>query len=195
MVNGYCDERFSEAKKIFQANIDSGFELGCAISLEVKGEKVIDLWGGYANTDKTELWQEETIVNVFSTTKGIAAICLFQLIEKLITGLFNLTVFDDAKFRARDGTLRMMTVIYSNKEDLDEMAYDVIRSSNLKFKNPDNLTKPHRGALWCYLDKHQCWELTEKVLDDLYFYFNKKFDKKILSFYAQRMGALYTVKE
>ena len=82
MVNGYCDERFSEAKKIFQANIDSGFELGCAISLEVKGEKIIDLWGGYANTDKTELWQEETIVNVFSTTKGIAAICLLQLIEK-----------------------------------------------------------------------------------------------------------------
>ena len=81
MVSGYCDERFLEAKKIFEASIDSGFELGCAISLEIEGEKVIDLWGGYANTDKTEPWEKDTIVNVFSTTKGVAAICLVQLIE------------------------------------------------------------------------------------------------------------------
>ena len=78
MVSGYCDERFLEAKKIFEASIDSGFELGCAISLEIEGEKVIDLWGGYANKDKTEPWEKDTIVNVFSTTKGVAAICLLQ---------------------------------------------------------------------------------------------------------------------
>ena len=82
MVSGYCDERFLEAKKIFEASIDSGFELGCAISLEIEGEKVIDLWGRYANTDKTEPWEKDTIVNVFSTTKGVAAICLLQLIER-----------------------------------------------------------------------------------------------------------------
>ena len=49
MINGYCDERFTEARKIFEESIASGFELGCAISLEVDGEKVIDLWGGYSN--------------------------------------------------------------------------------------------------------------------------------------------------
>ena len=87
MIDGYCDERFLEAKKIFERSIDSGFELGCAVSVEVKGEKVIDLWGGYSNIDKTKLWKENTIVNVFSTTKGIAAICLLQLIEK---GLIDL---------------------------------------------------------------------------------------------------------
>jgi hypothetical protein len=38
MVDGYCDERFIEAKKIFEESIDSGFELGCAITMEVKGE-------------------------------------------------------------------------------------------------------------------------------------------------------------
>ena len=87
MVSGYCDERFLDAKEILEKSIDSGFELGCAISLEVKGEKVMDLWGGYVDTDKTQLWEENTIVNVFSTTKGVAAICLLQLIEK---GLLDL---------------------------------------------------------------------------------------------------------
>jgi len=87
MVNGYCDERFVEAKKIFEESIDSGFELGCAITLEVEGEVVLDLWGGHADLDKTEDWKEDTIVNVFSTTKGMAAMCLLQLVEK---GLIDL---------------------------------------------------------------------------------------------------------
>ena len=87
MVNGYCDEKFVEAKKIFEESIDSGFELGCAITLEVEGKVVLDLWGGHANLDKTEDWKEDTIVNVFSTTKGMASICLLQLVEK---GLLDL---------------------------------------------------------------------------------------------------------
>jgi CubicO group peptidase (beta-lactamase class C family) len=87
MVNGYCDERFVEAKKIFEESIASGFELGCAITLEIKGKVVLDLWGGYANLDKTEEWKEDTIVNVFSTTKGMAAICLLQLVEKGLVDL------------------------------------------------------------------------------------------------------------
>jgi len=87
MVNGYCDEKFVEAKKIFEESINSGFELGCAITLEVEGKVVLDLWGGHANLDKTEDWKEDTIVNVFSTTKGMASICLLQLVEK---GLLDL---------------------------------------------------------------------------------------------------------
>jgi CubicO group peptidase (beta-lactamase class C family) len=87
MINGYCDERFVEAKKIFEESIDSGFELGCAITLEVEGEVVLDLWGGHSDLDKTEEWKEDTIVNVFSTTKGMAAMCLLQLVEK---GLIDL---------------------------------------------------------------------------------------------------------
>ena len=89
MINGYCDERFLEAKKIFEESINSGFELGCAITLEVEGEVVLDLWGGHSDLDKTEEWKEDTIVNVFSTTKGMAAMCLLQLVEK---GLIDLDV-------------------------------------------------------------------------------------------------------
>ena len=82
MVNGYCDENFIEARHIFEKSISSGFELGGSIAVEVKGKKVIDLWGGHLDHSQLKLWEENTLVNVFSTTKGIAAICLLQLIEK-----------------------------------------------------------------------------------------------------------------
>ena len=87
MISGYCDEKFSSARELFEKNIKSGFERGAAITVEIEGEKVIDLWGGIDSEEKNTTWQEDTIVNVFSTTKGIAAICLLQLIEK---GLLDL---------------------------------------------------------------------------------------------------------
>ena len=46
MINGYCDEKFSSARELFEKNINSGFERGAAITVEIEGEKVIDLWGG-----------------------------------------------------------------------------------------------------------------------------------------------------
>ena len=87
MVEGYCDERFVDAKRIFEESISSGFELGCAITLEVDGEVIMDLWGGHTNLERTEKWKEDTIVNVFSSTKGLAAICLLQLVEKGLVDL------------------------------------------------------------------------------------------------------------
>jgi len=82
MVSGYCDEKFTEAKEVFSKSITSGFELGAAITMEIEGETVLDLWGGVDNPSKGTQWQEDTIVNVFSSTKGIAAICLLQLVEQ-----------------------------------------------------------------------------------------------------------------
>ena len=45
MVDGFCEENFLDAKNIFEESINSGFELGGAICIEVKGKKVLDLWG------------------------------------------------------------------------------------------------------------------------------------------------------
>ena len=82
MISGYCEDNFIEARNIFEKSISSGFELGGSIAVEVQGKKVIDLWGGHLDHSKSKAWEENTLVNVFSTTKGIAAICLLQLIEK-----------------------------------------------------------------------------------------------------------------
>ena len=82
MISGYCEDNFIEARNIFEKSISSGFELGGSVAVEVQGKKVIDLWGGHLDHSQSKAWEENTLVNVFSTTKGIAAICLLQLIEK-----------------------------------------------------------------------------------------------------------------
>jgi CubicO group peptidase (beta-lactamase class C family) len=82
MISGYCDEKFSSARELFEKNLNTGFERGAAITVEIEGETVVDLWGGIDSEEQNTTWQEDTIVNVFSTTKGLAAVCLLQLVEE-----------------------------------------------------------------------------------------------------------------
>jgi len=81
-ICGHCDPRFDKVAKIFSSAIESGFEVGASLAIEYQGEMVVDLWGGHQDKAKTKLWQEDTIVNVFSVTKGVVATCAARLIEQ-----------------------------------------------------------------------------------------------------------------
>ena len=48
----------------------------------VDGREVIDLWGGFADKERTRPWRRDTLANVYSTTKGITAIAAHQLVER-----------------------------------------------------------------------------------------------------------------
>ncbi len=48
----------------------------------VDGEAVVDLWGGYRDADKKQLWQEDTLVCTMSVSKGISATCAHILIDR-----------------------------------------------------------------------------------------------------------------
>ena len=81
-IGGHCDPRFDKVGEIFSSAIESGFEIGASLAIEYQGEMVVDLWGGHQDREKTKLWQENTIVNVFSVTKGVVATCAARLIEQ-----------------------------------------------------------------------------------------------------------------
>ena len=49
MISGYCDEKFSSARELFENNLISGFERGAAITVEIEGETVPD--GVYIDAD------------------------------------------------------------------------------------------------------------------------------------------------
>ena len=72
-ANGHCDPRFGEIREIFEHSFDGDEEIGAAISFVVDGETVIDLWGGHYDAKRTRYWEEDTIVNTYSTTKGMTA--------------------------------------------------------------------------------------------------------------------------
>lgn len=81
-ISGKCDSRFARVKEIFEANFANGSELGASVALMLDGDLVIDLWGGWIDQEKTKLWQEDTIVPVYSTSKTMAALCALILIDR-----------------------------------------------------------------------------------------------------------------
>jgi len=85
-VHGTCDGIFAKVRDVFERSFESG-EIGAGVAVLIDGEPVIDLWGGWADEERTRLWERDTIVNVYSVTKGMASVCLNRLIEE---GLLDL---------------------------------------------------------------------------------------------------------
>ncbi|MDO8611428.1 MAG: serine hydrolase domain-containing protein [Dehalococcoidia bacterium] len=80
-VNGVCDSRFAAVRDAFAENFASRGEIGAAVAAVVDGETAVDLWAGHADAARSRPWQRDTIVNVFSATKGIATICAHRLAD------------------------------------------------------------------------------------------------------------------
>lgn len=76
LIHGYVKPGFEEVKEEFISNFTERGDYGAACAIYYKGEKVVDLWGGYKNSITKEPWEENTKVMVFSTTKGLAAMVL-----------------------------------------------------------------------------------------------------------------------
>jgi len=81
-VHGHCDPRFAEIRDLFEKSFEGDEEIGAAICFVLDGETVIDLWGGHYDAARTHEWERDTIVNTYSTTKGMTAICAHQLVEQ-----------------------------------------------------------------------------------------------------------------
>jgi CubicO group peptidase (beta-lactamase class C family) len=74
LIGGDVDDGYGKLADVFRRNLTSGEEIGAAVAVYRDGKKVVDLWGGYRNGHTKEQWQEDTVVNVFSTTKGVAGL-------------------------------------------------------------------------------------------------------------------------
>ena len=81
-VQGYVHDRFAAVRPVFKGNLDSGADVGAAFAATLEGETVVDLWGGYADAAKTRPWREDTIVNVYSTTKTMTALTALLLADR-----------------------------------------------------------------------------------------------------------------
>jgi CubicO group peptidase (beta-lactamase class C family) len=78
-IGGRCDPRFVAVETALTENLTARGELGAAVCVVVDGIVVADIWGGWRDAARTEPWQRDTLVNVFSVGKGMAAACLARL--------------------------------------------------------------------------------------------------------------------
>ena len=81
-IEGTCDPKFKKVREIFAANFENGLEVGAAVAATIDGKTVFDLWGGHADKARTRPWTRDTLVNVWSTTKGITSICAHRLADQ-----------------------------------------------------------------------------------------------------------------
>jgi CubicO group peptidase (beta-lactamase class C family) len=81
-IHGNCDARFDAVKAAFETNFREFDDIGASVAITLDGEFVVDLWGGFLDRARTDPWQEDTLVNVWSSTKTMAAMSLLLLADK-----------------------------------------------------------------------------------------------------------------
>ena len=79
---GTCEARFGAVRDSFEANWSDHGEVGGSLCVIVEGEVVVDLWGGHADAERTRPWERDTIANVYSSTKGVAAAAAAMLVDR-----------------------------------------------------------------------------------------------------------------
>ena len=82
VVEGWVQAGFEGVRDAFAANFKERGEVGAAVCAYVDGAPVVDLWGGVADRETGVPWVEDTIVGVFSSTKGVTATCVNLAIER-----------------------------------------------------------------------------------------------------------------
>ena len=86
-VHGHADARFDKVAEALADELASGAEVGAAIAIDVDGESVLDIWGGHVDAAKTVPWGEDTIVNVWSSTKTVTSLAALMLADRGVLDL------------------------------------------------------------------------------------------------------------
>ena len=76
LIGGDVDEGYGKVADVFRRTMTDAQEIGAAVAVYRDGAKVVDLWGGYQSGITKAPWQEDTLVTVFSTTKGVSSLAV-----------------------------------------------------------------------------------------------------------------------
>src|SRR5262245_54845629 len=79
---GTTQDRFAPVREVFETNLNNGEDVGASYCATVNGETVVDIWGGYANAERTRAWERDTIINVYSTTKTMTALTALLVADR-----------------------------------------------------------------------------------------------------------------
>ncbi|MCV2491789.1 beta-lactamase family protein [Geodermatophilus sp. YIM 151500] len=86
-VHGACSDQFAEVRSLLAGNLDAGADVGASVAVFIDGEAVVDIWGGHVDEARSRPWQRDTIVNMFSSTKTMTALCALVLADRGVIDL------------------------------------------------------------------------------------------------------------
>ena len=82
VTDGFTTDGFAGVREILEKSLESGNDLGASVTVHYKGDVVVDIWGGFADEQKTRPWTSDTIVNVWSTTKTMTFLVALLLLDR-----------------------------------------------------------------------------------------------------------------
>lgn len=80
-LNGTVSAPFESVHHAVLDQLRSGAEVGLSLTVDVDGEKVVDLWGGHRDAARTQPWQRDTVTNVWSITKTVTSLVALLLVD------------------------------------------------------------------------------------------------------------------
>jgi len=81
-LNGHCDAKFARVQDAMVQGLTTGGDIGASLCVNIDGENVIDLWGGWRDLEHTAPWSEDTIVAVFSASKTVTSLAVLMLVDR-----------------------------------------------------------------------------------------------------------------
>lgn len=81
-VEGRVDVQLEPLRATLEQHLADGRDIGASLAMTIQGEEVADLWGGWANEERNRPWERDTLINVYSTTKTIMALCALLLADR-----------------------------------------------------------------------------------------------------------------
>jgi CubicO group peptidase (beta-lactamase class C family) len=121
---GTCDARFAPVRDALRENFAERGELGAAVTVILDGRVVVDLWGGWADGERTRPWRHDTVVGVFSVGKALAALCVLMLAARGRLRLDAPVARYWPEFVARDVTVRHVLSHQAGLPAIDTMLAD-----------------------------------------------------------------------
>lgn len=80
-IQGTYEQKFKKVRDALAASLDDN-DVGASAAVYLDGEPVVDIWGGHLDVQRTTPWERDTITNVWSTTKTMAALCALILADR-----------------------------------------------------------------------------------------------------------------
>jgi CubicO group peptidase (beta-lactamase class C family) len=81
-IHGQYDKKFESIVDSFEKQFELGLDIGSSLAVTCEGEMVVDVWAGSRNKAESLPWEEDTIVNVFSSTKNATSLSAYVLADR-----------------------------------------------------------------------------------------------------------------
>jgi CubicO group peptidase (beta-lactamase class C family) len=81
-IQGTWEPAFEGVVATLASSLDAGTDVGASVAVYLRGDPVVDVWGGYVDESRSAPWERDTITNVWSTTKTMTFLCALMLADR-----------------------------------------------------------------------------------------------------------------